>query len=240
MIEPYISVKDEITPSIKELARQYPIFYRQALKDLGRKWRKVLAAEWKAGEPAGKTLVPLADITGILKRQRQGASRQKLDVFRTARKKRVKELRAQMVAQSSRAYRFGTFTDKIKRLQNQIEVQEGHGGKLTSAVSFEVSPNGINVGLLRTLGLELWGEAYQEGKNRAFTSQERRMLHRRLRSNDIPQQYKKPTRSVIEPHQFAWNKDAEDTVRKSLMARVEAAKAKRLEQFLTPATGATI
>jgi hypothetical protein len=220
------------------LAQKFPIFYRQALYDLGRKWRKIVSAEWKSGSPAGQTLVPLADITGILKRQRQSVTRAKLQTFQSARKRRLREIRTNLLTGAQRNY--GTFTSRIQRLKRQMEVQEGHGGKLTSAVGFNASNEGLKVGLLQSLDLLTWGESYQSGDTRPFTRAERRMLHSRLASRSIPMQYKKPIRSVIAPHEFAWNKDAEATVRKSLLARVEAAKAKQTALFFTPKTGTTL
>ena len=234
-MDAYVVVKDGITASVEELARQYPLFYRRAVADLGRRWRRRIAQEWKAGVPGGSTLVPLADVTGILKAQRQSGQRKKLDVWKSGRRRRLREIKTQLL--TGRAAEYGTFDQRIKRLRSNIETLEGHGGKLPGAVSWEVRGQTLNVGMLQGVGLEAWGESYQEGKTRPMRREERAMFYRRLGTKNIPRVYRKPERSVISPFGTEWSQDAQDTVRKSLLAQIENAQSKKINNFLTPKVG---
>ena len=200
-------VQDGITPSLNELAKQYPQFYRQALRDLGRKWRNTISKEMRAGAPAGQPFAPLSQLTQDIRAGK----------LQSLRKKRA-ALRAEGISGRSK---------RGQALTRQRSMLKGFGGKLPDLVEYDTA-DGVRVGFLAGVfgNTKPAAERWIRQSQRAWSRQERHWLHQ-LYGDNIPfMAYAKPERQAVAPQQVRWNQDAEQTIRKSLLARLQASQAR--------------
>src|SRR5436190_1546146 len=116
-----VTVKDGITPSLTELAEQFPREFRKGLMDLASRYKRRMAQEIRAGHPAGVQLAPLDPITLELK------AKQML---------RVKTTRKTM----RRAIREGwlNYQPKIKNLARFARQQKGFGGRIPDLSEYDL------------------------------------------------------------------------------------------------------
>lgn len=202
-----VTVNDQITPSLDELARQYPQFYRQALKDLGRSWRNTIGKEMRAGAPADQPFAPPSQLTQDIRAGK----------LQTLRKKRA-ALRAEGVSAKSK---------RGQALTRQRSMLRGFGGKLPDLVEYDTA-DGVRVGFLSGVfgNTKPAAERWMRQAHRSWTRRERHWLHQ-LYGENIPfMAYSKPERQAVAPQQVRWNQKAEKTIRESLMARLQASQAR--------------
>jgi len=212
------SVQDGITPTLDDLARQYPQFYKKALMDLGSRWRKTIAREMRAGAPAGQPFAPLHPLTLRTRQERMAA-------IRTSRR----QLRAEGVAATSK---------RARSLTRRKTLLQGFGGRLPGLVEYSTT-DGVRVGFIGAVfkRSDRAGARWMRRESRAWDKGERHWLHQ-MYGETIPfASYARPERQAVAPQQTRWSADTEATIRNSIQARIDAAAAKKVNAFLTPKVG---
>jgi hypothetical protein len=233
-----VEVKDGITPSLDDLARQFPQFYKQALKDLGRRWRNTIGREMRAGAPAGQPFVPLSQLTMELRRRVSAGRVQRRDAAVAQTKTLKRARRKNAMDRIERKFKKAALLAPFKNFRAKERALWEFGGKLPDLVEYSTA-DGVRVGFLEGIfsNTKRAAARWMRQEQRGWSRQERRWLHMLYRGPVPFAAYSRPERQAVSPQQAAWNADAESTIRKSIAARVEASKSKQVSNFLTPKAG---
>lgn len=201
-----IVVKDGITPSLQALAAEFPQDYRKALMDLGSRYRRRMATEFREGIPAHTALAPLSPVTIEMRRRRSAGIAGEIQ-------KTGKTLTA-------------------KRFQKALSEAglSGFGGKLPDLNEYDPLPNneGVRIGWFGKIkkGLDRQMLRYQRAASRSFTKEERRKFHQMFGKTLPENTYHKPQRPVVYPFSDELAFDAYTSILKTMRARLKWAQTK--------------
>jgi len=218
-------VTDGISPALRELAEQYPGYFRRAMLAAGQRWKRILGAEMRAGNPAGKAFAPLHWLT---KRNKQT---QQLGITFGAKEALRSELKKNRQAKDTPlkgSLRTQELTRKRALIKRAYRVTEGFGGLLPELSEFATPQGGVEVGWLGTIkaGIDKSLARWQRNENRALNRQERHAMHRKFGRNLPFTQKERPARPPVEPQQEVFAKDVNTSAIKTIDALVMNAKRK--------------
>ena len=233
-----VTVNDQITPSLDDLAKQFPQFYKQALKDLGRRWRNTIGREMRAGAPAGQPFAPFSPLTMELRRRVSAGRVQRRDAAVAQTKTLKRARRKNAMDRIERKFKKAALLAPFKNFRAKERALWEFGGKLPDLVEYSTA-DGVRVGFLEGIFSKTKRAAarWMRQEQRGWSRQERRWLHMLYRGPVPFSSYSRPERQAVSPQEVRWNQEAERVIRESLLARVQNAQAKKINNFLTPKAG---
>lgn len=220
-----IIVVDNITPAMREMAKDYPGVMRGALKNLGQRWRRIISEQMREGVVAGVKFPDYDAITKRAKRQRElGIVFNRVAGLKSLRK----QARAEGVAKTS--LRAHGLRERKKQITTAFQ-DLGFGGRLSRLTEGYASDNlKFGVGFLgkQFPTADRSAARWMRNEQRAFTKGERRWLHGLLKSDSIPSRYLRKERPPVAPQEKNFQEDANVSLEKSVKARIAAIESKRL------------
>ena len=216
-----IVVKDEITPTMREIAQQAPDIFAGALKDVGLHLRKLMSEKLKYGRADEEVMKPLDSVTLAIRAAVKGG------LIKQRRKLRASGFNSKMKAVQK-------ITGQLRRFRGG---DERLGGELAHLFEYVAGEASVDVGWMGRIfkGVESAALRFQAGMGpKPYTQQQLRQFavllgpqFKQLHLWSVP--YLRPERPVIRAWErglTAYPPDVTDVFRKAFMARLERLKVK--------------